>query len=215
MIAILGAKRVAALAALVGLNVLMAALLYYYVLPKEKTVTNLQVASQGELATLEADMENIRNEFAQFDKQKEKFDMLQKTGFLSSQDRLDARRRFEDIRVFSKVLSARYTINPAVFENNESIQKSGNVVMVSPVNVELKALDDVDMYRFLYYLETYFPGHPGIDRIAFKRVTPVNQAVLRQIGSGLPVVLVDGTIDFSWRTIVPQAQVMSLKNGSN
>ena len=54
-----------------------------------------------------------------------------------------------------------------------------------------------------------FPGHVSVNNVKLERKLDVNEITLRQIGSGIPAVMVQGSVDFDWRTMVPENMVQS------
>ena len=204
MIEVLGMRRVAFIAAMVALNVTLAASVYLFVLPqKEKTDRELRTV-RAEISQKRSEILRMQTEQQQIEEQKDVFETLKKSDFFGEQDRYVARRTIEAIQTQSHVLSAQYTIGAAEQETSEKTDQAGQAIMSSPVEIKLDALDDIDVYSFVYWVENAFPGHVGIDKITLKREAELNEATLRQIGSGTPVTLVSGEVGFSWPTMIPK-----------
>ncbi len=207
MINVIGGRRLLVLAVMVLVNAALATGLYYYLLPEKDNLTRDLRSVKSQISLRETDIANLQLEREKLLEQKDTFEELKELGFLSEQDRIVARERIEEIRELSRVLAVRYTIKPAILETNEEIKKAGHIILSSPFHVEIEALDDVDIYRFIYLLKTSFPGHVSFDQLELKKGQDVTEETLRQIGSGTPVVLVRGVLDFTWRTILPEEQV--------
>lgn len=207
MIGVIGGRRLFVLFVLLILNAGLVAGLYYYLTPRKEVASRDLRNVKSQISLREDDIVNLQLEREELLAQQDTFESLKEKGFLGEQDRIVAREMIEHIRELSRVLAVRYTIKPAVVETNEEISKAGHVILSSPFRVEIDALDDIDIYRFIYLLKTGFHGHISFDRLNLVKGQEVTESVLRQIGSGSPVVLVRGVLDFTWRTILPEDQV--------
>jgi hypothetical protein len=206
MIQILGAKRVFILTILACAAVALGALVYGVTIPgSAQAKTDLQ-ALEGRISTRRQELDGIRGEIERFSAQKDQFGELQKMGFFSSQDRILARAKFDELRALSRILTAKYKIDQATYETNEQIAKAGHVILKSSVTMGLEAIDDLDIYRLLYLLDSAFPGHAAVESLKITKTTDVTQALLRQIGNGIPSPIVKGELTFVWRTVLPESK---------
>lgn len=210
MIQILGVKRILVLIILLAANISLAAVVYLYLVPESDNMTRQLQETRAKIASERAETDRLRTEFQAIQEQKNRFETLQAAGFMSDQNRLVARRRIMDIQKYTKVLRAGYDISSANVVRDKAVEGIGYVILSTPVSVEIEALDDLDVYNFIYWMENAFPGHTSVQQISMARVLDVNEAVIRQIGSGVPTTLVKGTVDFLWQTIVPESSVQSL-----
>ena len=80
--------------------------------------------------------------------------------------------------------------------------------MASPIGITVEAFDDADIYNYLFILEQKFPGHLSVDQMSMSRVTDISGPVLRSIATGQNPVLVKATIKMSWRTMIPDSQII-------
>lgn len=205
MIQILGLKRIVTLAVLFALNVVLGVALYYFITPEKTRVENELRRVTGEVATRRTETEKLRTEYQLIQEQKSKFVELQKAGFFNVQDRVEARKMIEAIQANSHVLAAKYSLMPAEVVENKFAAEADHVVLRSPISFSIEALDDIDVYSFVYWLENSLPGHVSIENISIERAQEVDEVTLRKIGSGVPTVMVTAKIDMSWRTVVPRA----------
>lgn len=212
---ILGIKRVFGLALGVGANVVMALFLYLYLIPAVDSRTNELNSLRGENSARSAEVQNLRQEIEAFEGQKVAFEDLKRLGFFSTQDRVMAREKIDEIRTLSRLLSIRYRVEPAAYTSDDLIAKARHVIVSSPLSVTLEAIEDKDVYRFLYLMETVFPGHVSLEEISLQKKAEVTQPILRQIGTGVPVVLVGGEARFVWRTVIPQDQASGLSSAGS
>jgi len=207
MFQILGLKRIAILLVLVAINGLLAAVTYLYLIPHNEELARQLDTLNANVSTKRNDTARLEGEFQVIQKQKANFEDLQTAGFFSNQNRAVARQRITDIQKFTNVLSAKYDITAASVEKNPLAADSGDVVLNSPVDIKVDALDDVDFYNFIYWIENAFPGLVSVKTVKVSRITDVNETTLRGIGSGIPVTLVNGEVLFEWRTMVPAKDV--------
>ncbi len=83
----------------------------------------------------------------------------------------------------------------------------------SPVTVEVKSIDDVDVYSFLKFIEEKFPGRVDVASLSLNRMEIFDTAILRKIGSGTPTPLVEAKISFDWLTMAPKNVVAPVEEG--
>tara|TARA_R110001592_G_scaffold16881_22_gene71835 strand:- start:2476 stop:3123 length:648 start_codon:yes stop_codon:yes gene_type:complete len=208
MIRIIGIKRLVILLVLIGTNAFLASVIYMYVLPeKEKTDQDLTML-RGQLSSVEGDIAKMQVEFAQLEERQALFDKLKAHGYFSTQDRGDAKQLFSDIQEKANVVSAVVSVKSGVIEENAEAQKANHKVLMSPIDIQIKAFDDGDIYRYINLIEKMFPGHVSLDGITMKRSRDVTAALLRAIANGASPELVTADIRMSWRTMIPEDQVI-------
>jgi hypothetical protein len=215
MIDIIGGRRLFVIFVMVLLNAVLGAGLFYFIMPEKASHARELRQVKADIANLDMDIVNVKQQREKLLEQKDIFEKLKRQGFFTPQNRIVARDRIEEIRELSSVLSARYTIKPALLESNREIKKAGHIILSSPFHIEIEALDDADIFRFIYLLQTSFPGHVSFDDIVIDKTEEVTESVLRNIGSGVPVVLVKADLDFTWRTILPEDQVSTPEGSVN
>lgn len=204
MINILGLKRVIGILVLFVLCGAVGATLFFYVLPhKEKVERDLRV-TKASVAASRAEIEKLHQDITFFEEQKNLYENLVSIGFFSDQDRFDAQKRIEAIQDRANILRMHYNISPARVKENAYAANADHVVLTTAVTVDVDALDDVDFYSFMYWLDNAFTGQSSITGFDIERVLDVNDTTLRQIGSGNPVPLLKGSVDFEWRTLIPR-----------
>lgn len=205
MIKILGIKRVVAIAILIAIGSFMGAVLFGIVLPElQKTERDLRVA-RASVAASRTELDQLRNDFEFFKNQKYLFEDLKQIGFFSNQDRYDAQKRIEAIQDQTNILHMHYNIPPASVEENENAAKAEYVVLKTSATVDVDAMDDLDFYSFMYWIDNAFTGQVSITGFDMERVLDVNSKTLRHIGSGAAATLLKGSMSFEWRTLIPRA----------
>jgi hypothetical protein len=207
MIKVLGFKRVVTLACLLAANIVLAGLLYGVLTPQmTKTEQDLRRV-RGGVTARRTEVATLKTEYEQIQEQKSKFEDLERSGFFQTQDRVAARKLIEDIQAESSILSARYDIQAINVKEDPIAAQSDYVILHSPVKVSLDALDDIDVYSFIYWMENAFPGHAGVHAMTLERKLDVDEVTLKQIGNGVPAILMSATVDFSWNTMVKRADI--------
>ncbi len=210
MMSVIGPRRIIILLSLALLNAALAGGTYFLMIPHNENLQMQLNQVRGEISTARTETDRLRNEFDEIQKQKEQFEKLGSTGFFTAQDRVQARDRFEAIQKYSRVILASYDISPAMVERTEDLTAAGQVMLKTPVSVDIDALDDMDFYNFAYLIENAFPGYAGINRMEIRRVREIDDVSLREIGSGLPTAMIKGKFDFNWRTILPENKIQDV-----
>ncbi|MDB5490516.1 MAG: hypothetical protein JWO78_365 [Micavibrio sp.] len=204
MIKVLGIKRVLTLAILFGINVALAAMLYLVITPAQESTDKELRSTRAAVQGKRAEVSRMQTEYQQIQQEKNLFGDLENSGFFGSQDRVEARNIMESIQSTSHVLSAKYNINAVEAKENSAAALSDHIILQSPVTVQIDALDDVDVYSFLYWIENGFPGQALITDITLERKQDIDENVLKQIGNGSPAVLMSANVNFAWNTFVPR-----------
>lgn len=207
MIDKIGPKKALLLVALAGLAGVFAAANYLVFMPKtEQSVQELNRV-MSETSVLRGEVDKMRVDYQTFQKQKAFYDTIRQLGFFNDQDRVIARERFDTMQKLSKIISARYEIKAANLLEGEEVAAADFVVMESPITVNLSAIDDLDVYRFIYYLNYGFPGHITINNLSMERKLDVTPDVLKQIGTGAPPEIVSATMELEWRTMARKSDI--------
>jgi hypothetical protein len=208
MIRVLGTRRILTLIVLFGLNALVAASVYLYLTPeimkKERELKTLR----GQISTVQTDINRMQVEFDQLTEQQERFDKLKARGFFGNQGRREAEIVFQKIQQQSGVVSAVASIQSGLIEDNEEAQKAAHKILVSPVNIHIEAVDDVDVFRYIYLVQQFFPGQVSIERLTIERKAEVNETILRAIATGQNPQLVSADIVLMWRTMIPEKDII-------
>lgn len=214
MIKVIGIKRLLVFLVLLSVNSILGASIYLYVLPEQENADSELKKITSQVRTKQADISKMQLEFKQLDELQNKFDRLKNNGFFSTQIRSEAKEILSTIQSESKVVSATVSVKSGSLENSEDAQKSGHQVLMSPVEVKVEAFDDSDVYRYIEIAQDKFPGHLRVDDISMYRSRDVSATVLRAISAGASPPLVTATINMSWRTMIPESQVLESETDS-
>jgi len=208
MIGLLGMKRVVLLGAFLALNGVLATVSFLYIFPfGEKSKSDLE-ALRVALSAVRADVSRMKVEAVELESQKVLYQTLEKDAFFKDQSRRTAEQAFSDIQTKSGVGKATAQVDAGVIEDNPEAQKVKYKILKSPMKISLEAVDDVDVFRYLYLIEQTFPGHVSVEKIEMKRQGDVNFSVVRALSSGLTPTLVTANIEMLWRTMIPESKVI-------
>lgn len=208
MIGVLGIKRVIVLAALVAINVLLAASAYMYLAPEIIKKEREMRSVRGEVGTLRSDIDRMQVEFEQLEDQKAEFERLAADGFLRDQNRRQAELVFNTIQKRSGVTKATASVEPGSIEDNAEAQKAGHKVLSSPMQVQLQAVDDINVYNYLHLIEHYFPGHVEIEEVFIERKARVTGTILKAIAGGQNPTMVEADIKMVWKTLISEDKII-------
>ncbi len=211
---VLGVKRILILIFLVAINVAMAATVYVFLIPQHVTKERELNALKSQVNTVRSDIDRMQVEFDQLAEQQNRFEKLKGKGFFYNQGRREAQIVLESIQKQAGVVTAIATIQAGAAEDNEEAKKAEYKILKSPVQIHIDAFDPVDVYRYVYLLDNFFPGHVQIDSINMARTGEVTGPVLRGIASGANPILVQADINMTWRTMVPQSDVIQTEGSA-
>lgn len=201
MIERIGPRKTFFILVLIGLIAVLAAANYLVLEPKSVETKQTLDMTIGESSVLRSEVEKMRADLVEAEKQKAFYDAITRMGFFNDQDRVIARQRFETMQKMSKIISARYEIRPATILEDANSERTGFVIMESAITVSLAAVDDLDVYRFIYFLNYGFPGHITIESLNIVRKAEVTPSLLKQIGTGVSPEVVSARLELQWRTM--------------
>lgn len=208
MIRVLGTKRVLVLVMLIAFNAALAASVYLYLSPAVEKKEREMRALKGQISSKQGDISRMQVEFDKLAEQQNRFEQLKGKGFFFNQDRRQAEIVLENIQKQAGVISARAEMQAGVIEENEEAKKAEYNLLKSQGRIHIEALDAVDIYRYLYFISYYFPGHVTFKDIAMERKSDVTGPILRAIASGSNPPLVQADVELIWRTMIPKSEVI-------
>lgn len=202
MIGLIGTKRLVVLMVLLCLNGALGAGAYLYLIPQNANLNRELSQIRAEISSKRTESDRFRQEFDEIQKEKGKFQNLEAQGFLSDQNRAASQKRIDVIQKYSRVLRLAYNIERSTAEEIDTARDANRVVIKSPVSFDIDAVDDMDVFSFLYLLENGFIGHTAVTSFELERVLDLNDVTMRQIGSGVDTVLVRSNIKVDWKTLM-------------
>lgn len=204
MMQTIGAQK----AFLIFLLVLFCAGLYVFnnfVLVPDIAKTERTVRQQrAELNKITQNTNKLARGIELFNEQRDLFAKIDQSGFFDDQNRVEAREMLDAMQQESRLIVARYNIRPVERETSPKLQDAGYQILRSDIEFDLGAIDDSDIYRYIYMLNQGFPGMITIKDFKMTKEQKVTQPLLRNIGVRAPFTpLVDAELKVEWRTMVP------------
>ncbi len=208
MIQVIGIKRITILLILFSFNAFLAASIYLYAIPEGASLDRKLRTLKSQVRSVGFDIERMQADFEQLDQQRDSFDELKANGFFTTQVRSDAKKLFSVIQDESGVIAALVSVKSGTIVDSKEARKANHKILRSPISVELKAIDDAAIYRYIDIAKAKVPGHLSLENITITRTRDVNSATMRAISAGANPELVKAIIKFSWRTLIPDSQVI-------
>ena len=172
-------------------------------------------ANSSEISEMTGNLNKLSGDLQKFEKQKTDFERVLKLGFFDPQNRVEARQIITEIQQESRLLSAKYQISPAQSEENKMAKEAGSKILTTGIRFDLEAIEDADIYKFIYILNYAFPGQLAINDFSMSREVDVTQPILRKIGVGQAEALVKASLSVTWKTMVPDETISVTGNSSN
>lgn len=213
MIDLVGKRRVTVILALIVINGLAAGLLHFIMQPSNLKLQQELNDLRSKVAAMRTETEQFRTQYEQIKKQEALFKNLKAVGYLGEQDRAKIRAWIGPMQQYARLLpETTFNAEPAKIEpiKDSRLDDSNQVVLVTPVRIEIAAMDDLNFYEFMNLLDRALPGHVSITSVNIDTPQDLNEAVLRQIGSGKPATLIKGSVEFMWRNMVPRESAAAL-----
>jgi hypothetical protein len=207
MIRLIGIQRILAIVLLAALVVLLFLYTKFLMEPGIRITQAELSKNRGEIAEMRDNIDKLMQGMQLFQTQKDDFLYIESLGFFDDQNRVEARRRLNLMREESDLLSAKYTIKQARSIDNEQATEAGYKILNTEIDFTFEALDDGDIYNFIYLLNYGFPGLITIEKLTMAREKEITQPLLRKIGNGEYEPLVRGALKVSWITMVPDSAV--------
>jgi hypothetical protein len=211
MIDVIGTKRLSIILLLVALNVLMAVAGYLYLIPQEEDSVKRLRAVKSEVSAIQSNISTIQREFEELGVQQADFEKLKQTGFFNAQTRNEAKILFQTVQDESGVISALVTIKPGAVEENLEAQKAKHKILSSAIEVDIQAMDDTSIYKYISLIQQNFIGNLSIDVLEIRRMEEVTPLVLSEIAEGRDKAMVTAKLVFNWRTMIPETQVITVQ----
>jgi uncharacterized radical SAM superfamily Fe-S cluster-containing enzyme len=200
MFSILGSKRIIFILLLVGLNV-GGGFVYKYmddnIVVKERELNALKRKVRNRFD----EVKKVREQFVTLRGQVADYVRLEKKDFFKEQDRDVLRDVFFEAQAKSQVLRAKYDVSPYAIEKSKHITQSTLRWVNSRVSLSIQALDDIDVYSFIDVMNQKFPGYVQFQSLKLSRSEALTTTTLKDIGSGMPISLVNAEVSFLWHSV--------------
>ncbi len=214
MIHILGRRRIMTLGILAGICLLLSGFYLVVLFPQVSAADRTLRGIRGDVSGMEEKSRSLRSAFEEFRANKPDYDRIEQVGFFNPQDRLLIRERFQAMKKQTGVLSARYDIEPAQVIANPQVEDAGYRMLQSRMDIALDAVDDRQVYAFMYALGNEFPGRISMVEVNITRADAgLTDANVAEIASANPPVLIKAIIKADWYSLVSAKEIEGLIEG--
>jgi Tfp pilus assembly protein PilO len=177
---------------------------YEWLLPAhEKSTQDLQT-SKSAVEQKYSEVVRLKEEYVLLQSQLRAYKELEVKGFFNDQDRTAAVDKLDKLSKASGLLKASLRFGSGQLIEDPVAKVANQVVLKSPVSINVSSIDDVDLYSFVKFIEEKFPGRIDITSLSLSRIEIFDTAILRKIGGGQPTPLVESKLSFDWLTMAPK-----------
>ena len=181
----------------VAVGAVAASVVYGYTDSQESFRDQLQSAMQG----LNGQRKRISDELAYIEINRSAYDTLIDDGLLAPQDRLAAADLLNRLRREHRLNEIHYSFDPQRSEPLATGGRSDLVVAVTNVTIDIAAISDIDLLGFVKAIMAHFPGDVRVAGLRVERRRAVDQHLIARLRRGDPVHVVEGQLEFHWRTL--------------
>ncbi|MBL8640790.1 MAG: hypothetical protein JNL76_01590 [Alphaproteobacteria bacterium] len=213
MLKVLGSKRLMFICCMVGGLGLLAYAYYNFIVPAHEKSTQELATSKSAVREKYQEVARLKEEYVLLQSQLRAYKELEARGFFNDQERASAVDKLDKLSKYAGLLKANLKFGSGKLVQDSGAEAAGQVIVKSPVSIEAKSIDDVDVYSFMKFVEEKFPGRIDIVTFSLSRMEIFDATILRKIGSGEPTALVDAKISFDWLTMAPKDVVAPLEGG--
>lgn len=212
MVDILGVKRLAILAILAGINLIIAGVAYGFLAPQVTKMQRQLRSVTSQLNTVRSDLGNIRVEFDQLEDQQDQFEALKEKKFFD----LSVRSKMDEYLTEAETLS-QVTVGPGLsisapsFVDDMNAAKSDSVLAVSQAKFNISALTDRDIFRYIWELENSLPGYMALQSVILERKTNISRTVLQAVAANENPEIISANIEGNWILMIPKETADQLK----
>lgn len=176
----------------------------FYLLPELASNRRMTAAADDAATGINAQMNDIAAREARQQADRSKFEMLEKEGFLGPQNRLDAARILEKLRVQHRIAGLEYQIEPVqALSILRQPENTGVVMSISKITLSLRGFLDGDLHDFIEALKRGLPGHVTVTGMEMEKTAPLSDELLADISRGGGSGLVRGAVELQWQVAQP------------
>ncbi len=180
---------------------------YIYLLPDLASFQQMKTAANDGVISINIQMNDLSARKAREAQDRNKFDLLAGRGFIGPQNRLDAARILESLRVQHRISSLEYQIEPV--KTVTILRQSGNsseTLNVSEISLNMRGFLDSDLRNFIAALKRGLPGFVTITEVEMEKISAPDAALLSQISLGGGSELVEGSLKILWQAMQDSPQ---------
>lgn len=210
----LGNKKVMFIVLLLLVTVGIGAGYYYWLLPLREQVTQELNTTRAAVEQKYQEVARMKEEYVLLQSQLRDFGDLKLRGFFNDQDRSRGIESLGKLSDYAQLLKAKLKFGSGQLVADPLADQASQVVLKSPVSVDISAMNDVDVYSFLKFVQEKFPGDIDVMSFKLKRTEIFNEAMLRKIGGGSVTPLVEAQIGFDWYTMTSKDVIAPAEGGN-
>jgi len=213
MINILGGKRIITLLALLAINVVLVATWLMYLTPSKIQAERDLAGLKSNINTARSEISLMQSQYQDLTRLQERFDVIKDDGFFNLQRRRDAEEMLQEVQDRSGVIAASVKLSPGKSSDDIGDNQTDYLLLESSMEITLDALDDADVFRYIFYIQEYFPGHISIESVDLKRENDLSVDLLKSITNKQNPKMVGAVVDLVWRTMIPKSEYTSEDKG--
>lgn len=204
MIKLIGIRRILILAALLGINIVVALAYFVMIEPMRTDAQGKLNGINDEISTLQGKIQSTQQDLADYKANLPKFKELQSKGFMSNQDRFDLSKNLDRVRDSAGIAKFAFDVHDIEHPQNTDAKTAKMQLLKSQIDINrVESVLDINFYDFLDKMERDFPQQVLIDSFEIKRGKPVDPETLQKIAARQPVELITAHAVFDWYTMVP------------
>jgi len=180
---------------------------YIYLMPELANFQQMKAAANDAVISVNMQLNDLSARQARNRQDRNKYNLLAGRGFIGPQNRLDAARILESLRVQHRISSLEYQIEPVktvtVLRQPEN---TGETLNVSNMSLSMRGFLDSDLRNFITALKRDLPGFVTITEVEMEKISTPDTASLSQISQGGGSELVEGSLQILWQAVQDSPQ---------
>ena len=198
-----GVRKFGAVGLLAAINAGLVGLWLGYLDPQ---VSELGLRSRS-LRTMADGIRNAHSaraeEFERMNKNRDRYNDLLDSGFVSPQDRLGAAKLLEELRETHGLSSIQYEIAPEKLIDDQTLRKTGYWVVSTRITVLVQAMFDTNVIDFTQAVVDRFPGQVRVLSLTLQQLARPTAEILEALRNGDVVDFAASELVFEWNTLRP------------
>ena len=185
-----------------GLFVLIMAICFGYLAPELSAYQQMIATANDAAVSINVQLNDIKARKIRDDADRARFIELEKDGFIGEQNRLNAARILETLRIQHRISGLEYQINPVETRTIlRQPENTGENLSVSEISLSLRGFLDRDLRDFTAAVKRDFPGFLTITEVEMEKIETPSNALLSQIQAGQGTELVNGSVKLLWQVV--------------
>ena len=199
---LIGMKRVILLGALLAANVVLYGFSQTLFAPQvEKNARELSKVKR-QASRYQKDLNALRNDFDQLGGQQETFNRLTEKDFFGDVS-LPVQLEALDLIAEQTGIDALVKVSAPKDLKLSGMDRVDWVMVKREIVVDIKALDDVDIYRYIRRVQDQLPGYLKVKDVSIRRNADYSADLLRQIIRGKFPDIVSASLNYDWYVMKP------------